>query len=283
MQLAALENAGLGVADFVWEIGSAVGMCVLGWMVDRVRRALERKHPLAGPGSVIAVFLLFAAINVAFTIVRPQHAWVALVGTTVVLFLIVSMYLRQLWRVGVIRVDSSAASGLDYKRALALCANSLDFLGIGAAKLTRLRSEFEEAALRCKRPDRPMKFLLCPPDHERLQEAARQAGRSVQEYGDAVRSTLRVLRDLRNDRAVNIEVRFYKEIPLFRLMFIDDDVCIASHYVLGDGDGSQMPQLLVRKSVAPLPDKLSLYYPLRQYFDDLWGRAKKPWDFTEFL
>ena len=157
--------------------------------------------------------------------------------------------LNQFWQLGLVGAGRKIAAGLDYKQSLSLCSNSLGFLGIGASKLTREWKEFEGAIDRCHRPNRPIRLLLCDPGNEELIRMVRQAGRGPDEYQNTVKDSLRKIATLRIQREKNIKVRFYKELPLFRLMFIDDSLCLASHYVFGEGDGSQLPQLHVRKTI----------------------------------
>jgi hypothetical protein len=91
---------------------------------------------------------------------------------------------------------------------------------------------FRAAIGRCQRADRPVRFLLCRPDHEMLQQMAQSADQDKTSYQKRVGNSLRSIAALHNDRAWNIQVRFYQELPTFRLMFIDDVLCLASHYVL---------------------------------------------------
>src|SRR5207249_2998478 len=131
--------------------------------------------------------------------------------------------LNQFWRIGLVGADPEVKCGIDYARALGLCSNSLDFLGIGASKLTEKKPAFENAISRCDRSDKPIRFLLSSPENARLQRIARSAGQDPTAYQKRVRDSLREIADLRTRREKNIRVRFYKEIPAFRLMFIDDD------------------------------------------------------------
>jgi len=110
---------------------------------------------------------------------------------------------------------------------------------------------------------------------------AQQAGRSRTEYQETVRHSLRVLKDLRDSRARNIEVRFYEDLPVFRLMFANDDVCLVSHYVFGEGDGSDVRDVYVRRKVGGR-DTESIYYGFKQYFESMWKRANE-WDFKSNL
>ncbi len=154
------------------------------------------------------------------------------------------------------------------------------FLGIGAAKLTS-EETFEAAILRCQ-ANRPPRFLLCDPESQALADSARQAGKDRDEYRDRVRESLRRIAQLRERRAAKIEVRFYKDNPeTFRLVFIDNHLCLVSYNALGEGDGSQLPQLHIR-AYHDAREVSTFYWAFRNYFDRLWGNAT-PWDFAKYL
>jgi hypothetical protein len=237
------------------------------------------RHQLRARRTVLIVII------VAVTIANPVMWWY--LGDGYILFFAVSALvlwrflreeLNQFWQVGLIGADRQVEGGVNYSSSLQLCNDSLDFLGIGASKLVRETREFVDAINRCHRSGRPIRFLLCRPDNEQLIEMARQAGRPDGEYQKSVRDSLKVLAELRCGRAKNIEVRFYSRLPLFRLMFIDDSLCLASHYVFGEGDGSHLPQLHVIKSIGlKRRDVESLYHPLRTYFEQLWDESER-WD-----
>jgi hypothetical protein len=203
---------------------------------------------------------------------------------SILLFCIAAFFtwkeLNQFWQLGLIGADRQIATGTDFKRSLELCSNSLEFLGIGASKLTR-ESNFDEAMQRCHRSHTPIKFLLCHPSNPELQHIAMQAGRDPGEYQRTVRESLRTIAQQKNLRARNIEVRFYRSLPLFRLMFIDEWLCLASPYVFGEGEGEQWPQLHVRR-IRSQRDVESLYEPFRRYFLELWKEAAE-WDFASYL
>jgi hypothetical protein len=147
--------------------------------------------------------------------------------------------------------------------------------------LTQEPKAFEEAINRCDRPGRPIRFLLSSPQNADLERIAKKAGVDHEAYKQKVAESLRTIAALRNTRAKNIELRFYEEIPAFRLMFVDDEICLASTYILGKGDGSQLPQLhIVRQSASQ--DINSLYYGFHQYFENIWEKSKI-WDFRQYL
>jgi hypothetical protein len=215
---------------------------------------------------------------------RSSGQWFPLFSTALLLAAFYALWsqIDQFWQVGLIGADRHILDGIDYSKSLKMCTNSLSFLGIGARKLTENTADFEAAIQRCNRPNRPIRFLLCRPDNELLRKAAQSAGQATDAYENRLKQSLTVIANCRNRRQWNIEVRFYDvPLPLFRLMFIDEWLCLASHYVFGEGDGSEWPQLHVRRS-ANERDVNSLYHPFQQYFDQLWAKAT-PWDFAEFI
>jgi hypothetical protein len=187
---------------------------------------------------------------------------------------------QRFWAVGLRGADPEIAKGINYDQALKLCKNQLEFLGTGGAKLTTER-EFEQALLRC-RQDRPIKFLLCKPTADILTHATKRAGRDADTYRKVVLDSLQKIARLRNDRKLNIEVRFYTEPSIFRLMFIDDSICLASYNLFGEGDGSQLPQLHIAKPPEDQRVVTSFFYPFKVYFDELWLHGDV-WNFSDFL
>ncbi len=247
-----------------------------------IARKLDRSRPRSRQSFLLIAAILTIAANVALYYIVGT---VFPLFTTVLLIIVFAVFwlqIRQFWNVGLIGADQSISQGIDYRRSLRMCNNSLSFLGVGARKLTGAAPDFEQAMQRCNRTNRPIRFLLCRPDSQLLEKAAHGAGRPPEEYRRRVTESLRVIADLRNNRSWNIEVRFYEvPHPLFRLMFVDDWLCLASHYVFGEGDGSQWPQLHVRRSTTER-DVNSLYHPFSEYFEQLWNEAAS-WDFNEYL
>ncbi len=205
------------------------------------------------------------------------------IATQAITILLLAVWLAiplfRLKSVGLVRADVQVRSGLGYHEALRLCTDRMAFLGVGAAKLTA-DSEFGEAVLRCS-SNGPVRLLLCQPGSAILEDAARRAGRDRDEYQDRVLRSLRAVADLHKNRHALLDVRFYVNEPVFRLMFIDDCLCLASYSVMGESDGSQLPQLHIR----PIDGKRSVrsfYWAFRQHYDLLWN-GSRTWDFQEYL
>lgn len=255
-------------------IVSGLLLVVLMAVLRYFRGFLGRVHPALRQAVVALLFVVYSVANLLA--IENPIAKLVFLGTSLLVGAFVWIELRRFWDVGIVGVDRTVVGGIDYRRSLALCRNSLDFLGIGASKLTDLRDEFEKAVNRCHREDRAVRFLLSAPNAESLVRMARQAGRMEDEYQRRVRGSLEHLAELKLRRAKNLEIRLYSETPLFRLMFIDDSLCLATPYVLGEGDGSRLPQLhLHRRSMRR--DVNTLYSAFKRYFERLWESAER-WD-----
>jgi hypothetical protein len=272
--------------SIVVEFVVALIMGGAGWLLAQYRKVLLARSPRFAALPLASVAVLAVAFEVAlpFLVQRGTVTWpmtIVLAATPIVVLILTALVqLRPLWVIGVRGGDVRIDQGLDYGHSLELCQNYIDFLGTGANKLTS-QPTFGDVVARC-RADRPLRFLLSSPDTINLEDAARRYGRDRDEYKRLVTESLRRLALLRDDRRVNLEVRFYDHPPVLRLMFIDDSMCLASPNVYGEGDGSQLPQLhLVRPPTQKA--SASLYYALEMYFNYLWDRHSKRWDFKEYL
>jgi hypothetical protein len=242
---------------------------------------LAKRNPTYRRARFIAMLSAWGLSNAAVWFWAPgPWPWffiVSLVPVTILVF----NELNQFWKIGLVGADQEVKTGIDYVAALGMCQNSLDFLGIGGAKLVEHQKDFKAAIDRCSRSDRPVRLLLSRPDAPGLEKIAKMAGRDPRAYRDTVTESLRFISRLRNEEQKNIQVRLYGEFPAFRLMLINDSICLMSYYVLGKGDGSNLPQLHVVKT-ANAPDVESLYYGFTAYFYKIWDNSQE-WNFQDFL
>ncbi len=249
--------------------------------LSRLRKSIARKNPRHRRVVPAVLFAVWLFSNSAYVYFVRQYNYAFLLVSTLLSVWVLFQEINQFWRIGLVGADAEISKGVDYVKALSLCSNSLEFLGVGASKLTKNKEPFEHAINRCDTPTRPIRFLLSSPDNAGLQKIALKAGENERAYQNTVRESLRVIANLKIEREKNIEVRFYKEFPAFRLMIIDDEICLTSHYVLGKGDGSQLPQLHIIRKSASL-DINSLFYGFRSYFDNIWQESEA-WDFRKYI
>ncbi|OGR00424.1 MAG: hypothetical protein A2511_10465 [Deltaproteobacteria bacterium RIFOXYD12_FULL_50_9] len=269
-------------------IANAIGWAIL-YLANRLRLWLftnfGRRDPRRWQLVVILLIITWGALNIGiyylpFISNFSAHLKISVpLFTSLIVFVFLWRDLNQFRAVGIYGADEKIKSGIDYKASLKLCQNSLSFLGIGASKLTEI-IEFEQALERCS-DDNPVRFLLFEPTNEKLTEAAMRANRPVEEYRNIVLKSLQTIAQLKRNRNFNIEVRFYQATPIFRLMLIDDSLCLLSYNIFGKGDGSDFPQLHLIKSIGAQKEK-SFYHPLNLYFEQQWNEGIA-WNFQDYL
>jgi hypothetical protein len=266
------------IPDVVVSVASNAIFFALCLIARRIRNRFERSRRTVRAALIVILGFLYLAANLLYEHYVQFGFEIFFVISSLGVAWVVLAELYQFWRIGLMGADKTIAGGLGFKESLDLCTNSLEFMGIAASKLTGEKTAFEKAIVRCHRENKPIRFLLCDPSSNELIKMARQANKPDKEYQENAKKSLRVLAEMKLSRERNIEVRFYKALPLFRLMFIDDVLCLASHYVFGEGDGSQLPQLHVRRPTSAQRDVETLYHPFRTYFERVWQESA-PWDF----
>jgi hypothetical protein len=218
-------------------------------------------------------------IMVAGLAILSGTGWALNVSPTVLLCvsfiafaLLVCRVMRDLTAVGITNAFETTKDGVSAADTLKQVKRDLVFLGIGAKKLTDA-PEFDAMVERCQKGGGRLRFLLSDPENAALKEMARRNGRNDLSYQSRVRDSIREI-FTRAGSKVNLEVRLYhfdREIalPHFRLMFIDDRLCVFSQLVWTAGEGLDNPQLVLRRDEKSAGS--SLYQGYRDYFEALWN------------
>jgi hypothetical protein len=241
---------------------------------------IARRNPVYRQLRLGLMIFGWVVLNIVLGLCTQIWPWF-LVISLIPMAIIVGSELNQFWKIGLVGADKEVRAGIDYVNALRMCQNSLDFLGIGAGKLIQNQNEFKIAIDNCNREERPVRLLLIQPTDPGLERIAKMAGKDPQAYRKGVIESLRFIARLRNDEQKNIQVRLYKDFQAFRLMLINDSICLMSYYVLGKGDGSSLPQLHIVKT-ASARDVDSLYYGFSAYFGKIWDDSQE-WNFRDFI
>ena len=137
---------------------------------------LASRRPTYRRGLLFLIGVCWILSNLAYVLYIRYGSYAFLALSTLLFVWVLVSELNQFWRIGLIGADSKINEGIDYVKALNMSSNSLDFLGIGASKMTKEVDSFEAAMNRCDRQDHPIRFLLSSPEDAALQEIARKAG-----------------------------------------------------------------------------------------------------------
>jgi hypothetical protein len=253
------------------------------WKIEKISQIITFQFsPLQKYISVLSISIILGVSSLLIS----GNIWFLLVFFALGATVIPLRWFSRFSRVGLFRVDPRVESGIDYSRALRLSKNSIDFMGTGAFKLTST-AEFEAAIARCNRQDRPIRFLLSHPESRALIRAAAQARDAHDTYRHRVEQSLNKLAELAVHRHMNIEVRFYTIDPShdapenFRIMIIDDAVCLFSYNIYGRGEGRDLPQIMFRNNQHSDNTKL-FYICFQQYYEKMWT-SSTPWNPKTYL
>lgn len=274
----AIDPGSTGTALFINIVASALfALAVL--VGERLYSRIAHRNPAYRKWRLLAIVSAWIVANIA--VYAFLSGWpVFLLITSITLSVTLFNELNQFWQIGLVGADREVRGGIDYGTALGMCQHSFSFLGIGASKLTQNQKAFRDVIDRCNRAT-PVRLLLGRPDAVELERFAQMAGKDKDSYKRTVTESLRFIARLRNGEAKNISVRFYEQFPAFRLMFIDESICLMSYYIMGKGDGSNLPQLHVVKTPGS-QDTQALYFGFAEYFEKIWNNSNE-WDFKEFL
>jgi hypothetical protein len=260
----------------------------ISWLILRALQAIRTRRRKFFPGDAGVLYLILAATWATGAYYAVSYAALGnrpIVGTllvaipTALIFAFLWHDVSRYWRVGVRSADASMGEALRPDKILSAVKNSLDFLGTGASKLTS-ESEFREAVMRVTRNGSTVRMLLSQPDSTNLRAAAQRSRKPIDAYERVVKESLRIIADLHTQEAAQIEVRFYTGIRRFRLMFVDDLVCLFSYNVYASESPLSFPALRLVRSAEE--EVRSFYWAMEQYFVDEWNQAR-PWNFQEFL
>jgi hypothetical protein len=197
-----------------------------------------------------------------------------LLGGSAVLYVgLVYLTLTDLTKVGIANAFDKTSDGISAERSLSLVKTDLDFLGIGAKKLVDSPS-FDKMLDRSAANKGRLRFLLSHPDNNALGQLARTNGKQDLAYQGRVRESVRELYHKAGKSTADIEIRVYSlthkvALPHFRLLFIDQTLCVFSQIVWNAAEGLDNPQMIVKKT-STNPES-SFYHGYASFFEDLWN------------
>lgn len=215
---------------------------------------------------------IIAAVGSYYLGVTP---WIAAL-VTVANIVLTQAVLKKLSSVGILNAFPKTSSGISAKNSLERVKKSVDFLGIGAKKLTDNAEEFEAMLKRCKDANGSVRFLLSDPENFALEKIASQNDRDKSTYKSRVKEGIKEAFHQSQRIGVKFELRLYNldqkfPLPPFRLMFVDSSFCIFSYVKWNSKEGLDNPQLVLRDGITN--NEHSLYSAFHDYYESIWEKA----------
>ncbi|MCX6680093.1 MAG: hypothetical protein NTX42_07000 [Methanothrix sp.] len=109
-----------------------------------------------------------------------------------------------------------------------------------------------------------LKFLLLNPNSDECKRLSISQGLNEDHVSDLIIKTLKGLAEKSHNKYLNIEIRLYDFMPIFRIVIIDEKTIYLGFYRAGTTGGDSFQ--LILKPVA----EQSLYKPIKEYFITVW-------------
>lgn len=230
--------------------------------------------------SLSEVILIIAEYKGYFNLMILNNSIVQMVVNVFSIFACIfgGFYICRLRKIGISSADGVIEAGLDYRGALEKVGKGLDFLGIGASKLTAQKIPFTRAIELLGQNQGKARILLCDPREAAIETLEKRAGAHLGSFKANVKQSFTLLEQLHCRFPDTLEIRLYKtpnnqNLPPFRLMFINEDLCLVSQTVLGaDKEGRLLPQIHLNNhpfsGMAP-----TFYQAFGSLFTQIWENA----------
>lgn len=242
------------------------------------------RSALASSRNGLALLLIYSAILILclvdsayFQVALDWHE-VILATTFCPVLLLCGYLLLGQYVASIVKIDFGAKNGISFEQSMRACKKSFRFIGVGAAKLTELEDPFRLMAGRCIQNGGSPQLLLCNPASPVIAKLEGIAQATRMRFTGKVERSYAALKALEGELSTTFDVRQYMandydDMPLFRLIFIDDEFCLfcGGHYGKSD-HGVEIPQLLVSRINSP-----ALYSALDRYYKQAWAKATA-WD-----
>jgi hypothetical protein len=254
---------------------------VLLWL----NRAFYRSSLASARNGLILLFayaILLGLVPIDSAYLKLASGWheIILIVAFCPVFILCGYLLLGLYSASIVKVDFGASTGISFAQSMNRCTKSFRFLGVGAAKLTVEEDAFRAMAARCIQNGRSPQFLLCDPASPVIEKLEGIAQVRRKNFSGKVEKSYAAIRAIEGELAVTLDIRQYlaadyDAMPLFRLIFIDDEYCLASGGHYGKANhGVDIPQLLISRDQSP-----ALFTALDRYFTHAWAKGT-PWDRT---
>lgn len=218
------------------------------WMSNKFSRVnggllfVNRKYYI-----IISHFILaFVAAGVVY--ILPEAFSAVLTVAISVGWVLLLLELKRFWSLGLTHTQTKVPL-YTYATSLKLSHSDFRLIGVNGFNFCKL-VELEGAVRRICDSSGRLQLLLCHPDSEALTEAAIQRGHKDDFYKNQALYSLGRLIALSQRYPNVLDIKIYEastvqELPIFRAMFLNEQVCVASIAVYGRPDnGRSLPQIL---------------------------------------
>lgn len=278
----AMLNFALGVLGNLLATGLTF---LLAHFTQVARRAGKSQAQVASLACAAVASTALAILAALWITSKGTELWISALMALVALTPLVAFiatWMVQTTSVGIVEVNRHTRGRVGPHSLLTDSTDGFLFMGTGASKLTSQRAAFEEAVLGATRAGKSVQLLLSHPDEANLRAAAKRAKRPEDDYRKLVLETLRFVKEIKEQRGGDIQVRFYRGVREFRLFFVGNRYLVMSYNVYGVDSAEDFPSVVLLRDQRQATR--SFYWAFKTYFEREWDAAKNNrWDFVKYV
>jgi len=153
---------------------------------------------------------------------------------------------------------------------------SFYFMGIAGTKWIQKADNFEKTMRKLTAiHGSKVRFILLNPMSVEARNMSLAEGKSQYYMRDLVLNNLRTLKTLKDELGINLEVKLFSHMPVFRIAIVDEEKIYFGQYRINSG-GENLSQIVLQGK-----DKM-LYRELSEYYSIAWDNANlKCFDFDK--
>ena len=227
---------------------------------------------------ISGIIMLFIQQLTSFTLFTNPVIY--LVAALILIIVYLTLMVSNFRSLGIKKILPSTIKGEGgTKSQMSLARQNLCFMGIASSKWISESKEFELMLRRiCSMNSGSIRFLLLDPNSESTKNLSLAKGirenivkKDIEKSLDSLKNILTALKNESNYEAIKkkFEVRLYVQMPVYRLILIDNSRAYLSFYRRGS-DGSKIKQLVIYPSKHISSDKQNIFNSLSEYFESLW-------------
>ena len=223
--------------------------------------------------TLIGFIIQMATGTIAYFITHNMILAVGIFAVALVITISIPTFLRHariIRRGGIIDVFENQTSCKDLIAERIENSHRVAILAVQAFHIIRpVEAPFFEAMTkRGGRRGSPIRLCLLNPEaHESIRIRAKEIGEKEEDFIRFIEDSIVAANDLKNNYAVDIQVKLYSKLPVWQL-FIFDDCLFASFYSSGIERH--------RRKHYQIAEGSPLYHSFVRYFNYLWDTGVKP-------
>jgi hypothetical protein len=207
--------------------------------------------------------------------------WLLVISVLVGVCVYLSIFVYRCKSLGVSKILATSIKGEgSTSKYMASANSSICFVGIAASKWVKEGDALEKAIRKiCALNTGYIRFLLLNPESSAAQKLSLAGSQNSDDVSTKIKKSVYDISRMINRLSIDypqaldkFEVRYYDQMPVFRLAIIDNRRAYFCFYQLGC-DGSKLKQFVIKPKQGDNPNTQNIFNSMLEHFDSLWNAS----------